>query len=100
MELYENERNISMLEVSSVHPLAFDATWTLAEALDQMEHLRKNESLDSQVIANITGCGDLEGDLVPLNEFNYLNAFMGCVLKYTLQQTNFLGVSVSDYECW
>ena len=98
MELYENERNISMFEASSVHSIAFDATWALAEALHHMEHLRKNKSLNFEAIANFTGCGDSQGELVPLNEFNYSNAFMGCVLKYSLHQTDFLGVSVSDLE--
>ena len=78
-----------------MHLIAFDATWALAEALDQMEHLR-NKSLDSKTIANFTGCGDLQGELVRLNEFNYSNAFMGCVLKYSLHQTHYLGVSVSE----
>ena len=40
-------------------------------------------------------CRHMDGDLVPLDEFNYTNAFMGCVMSNNYYKTNFTGVSVS-----
>ena len=47
-------------------------------------------------LAQYTDCEGMDGGLVPLNEFNYSNAFMGCVIRYNLQQTDFVGMSVSS----
>jgi gamma-aminobutyric acid type B receptor len=44
-------------------------------------------------LAQYTNCEGMDGGLVPLNEFNYSNTFMGCVIRYNLQQTNFVGMS-------
>ena len=85
------ELNTLMLESTSVHPIAFDAVWALAAALNATEEMRGSDEMVNQ-----TNCKELVGELVPLNEFNYSNEFMGCVLKYNLQQTDFLGVSVSE----
>ena len=41
-----------------------------------------------------TGCEAMNGSLVPLEEFTYDNALMGCLIKWNLQKTNFFGVSV------
>ena len=49
-------------------------------------------------LAHYTNCEGMDGGLVPLDEFNYSNAFMGCVIRYNLQQTNFVGVSVSQFQ--
>ena len=72
-----------------MYAIAFDAVWALAEALNKTEEMR----LDNEMISN---CTDFDGDLVPLNHFNYSNELMGCVLKHNLHQTNFLGVSVRN----
>ena len=37
---------------------------------------------------------ELEGDIVPLHEFNYTNGLMGCVMRWSLEQTDFIGTSV------
>ena len=42
------------------------------------------------VIEKITNCTDY-GELVPLNEFNYSNAFMGYVIRYNFHRVNFSG---------
>ena len=47
-------------------------------------------------LAQYTDCEGMDGGLVPLNEFNYSNAFMGCVIRYNLQQTDFVGMSVNS----
>ena len=87
--LYETELNTSSYEATTVSAIAFDAVWALAEALNKTEEMRKyNQS--------ISNCTDSEGDLVPLDQFNYSNGLMGCVLKHNLHQTDFLGVSVCN----
>lgn len=40
-------------------------------------------------------CNDLDGGLVPLNEFIYSNGFMGCVMKEVYDKIDFVGVTVS-----
>ena len=47
-------------------------------------------------LAQYTNCEGMDGGLVPLNEFNYSNTFMGCVIRYNLHQTDFVGMSVSS----
>ena len=37
----------------------------------------------------------MEGDLVPLEEFDYHNKKMGCLLKESMDEVFFHGVSVS-----
>ena len=36
----------------------------------------------------------MEGDLVPLEMFDYRNKKLGCLLKESMDETNFLGISV------
>ena len=52
------------------------------------ERVRLNDS---------TGCDDdnLSGELVPLEEFEYVNDRMGCVLRESFQQVRFHGITVS-----
>ena len=53
----------------------------------RMSNVSKEES-------HFTNCSHLDGELVPLNDFNYSNAFMGCVMKENFHKVNFTGVSV------
>ena len=79
---------------------AFDAVWSLALVLkytDDMMRL-KNQSKGDPIHVNCSS--NLTGDLVPLNEFNYSNAFMGCVMKYNFYNINFTGMSVSTCLVW
>ena len=75
----------------------FDAVWSLALVLKYTDDMRrlKNQSKGDPVHVNCSS--NLTGDLVPLNEFNYSNAFMGCVMKYNFYNINFTGMSVSIY---
>ena len=41
-----------------------------------------------------TGCENLTGNLVPLENFTYDNAMMGCLITWNLRTANFSGVSV------
>ena len=82
---------------SGFHALAFDAVWTLALVLNYTEEMRwQNQSKEQVMHENCSS--DLTGDLVPLNEFNYSNAYMGCVMKHNFYKVNFTGVSVSIYS--
>ena len=49
-------------------------------------------------LVQYTNCEGMDGGLVPLDEFNYSNSFMGCVIRYHLLQTDFIGVSVSKSQ--
>ena len=49
-------------------------------------------------ILNTTGClGEEAGvywEILPLENFTHMNRLMGCVIRWNLQRTNFVGVSV------
>ncbi len=65
----------------------FDATWAMALGLhNASERVRVNDS---------SGCDHLPGELAPLEDFDYLNDRMGCVLRISFQQVNFRGITVS-----
>lgn len=70
--------------------MAYDAVWTLALALNQTQEMFLSNYNVSEI-----GCDGLDGGLVPLEKFNYSNGVMGCVMRWSLQQTNFSGISVS-----
>ena len=79
---------------STVRAHAFDAVWTLALVLNYTEEMRwQNQMKEHAIHENCRS--NLTGDLVPLNEFNYTNAYMGCVMKHNFYKVNFTGVSVS-----
>ena len=80
--------------VTAVYAQAFDAIWTIAQVLNYTEKMTINHIKRNFVHEN---CRDLAGELVPLNAFNYSNAFMGCVIKYNFYKVNFTGVTVSSY---
>lgn len=67
---------------------AYESVWALAFALNHTSMLADHGD------ASITGCMD-EGSLVPLHMFNYSNALLGCIIKWSLEQTDFIGVTVS-----
>ena len=66
----------------------YDAIWALALALN-----RTMTMVDESDISG-TGCEMMNGSLVPLYEFDYSNALMGCLVQWNLQRTNFSGVVV------
>ena len=94
--------------MSTLHAPAFDAVWTLALVLNYTEEMRCRNQTKEQVMQNLTkqevipeNCSsNLTGDLVPLNEFNYSNAYMGCVMKHNFHKVNFTGVSVNHRLCY
>ena len=92
IEKYHRRLPQSGYRISTVFVIAFDAMWTVARALNRTEEMRLTNTSRSD--PTLEECRHLPGELVPLNEFNYSNAFMGCVMKSNYQNTNFTGVSV------
>ena len=73
-------------------PFAYDALWTLAFALDKASNIiASNRSLEE--VVSLTGC-NVTGSLVPLEKFSYDNELLGCVVRWCIEQTNFMGVTV------
>ena len=66
----------------------YDALWALAMALNNTITMVNNSDIDE------TGCEAMNGSIVPLEDFTYDNALMGCLIQWNLQRTNFFGVSV------
>jgi len=65
----------------------FDAVWAMALGLhNASQRVRVNDS---------SGCDYLPGELVPLEDFDYLNDRMGCVLRDSFQHVSFRGITVS-----
>ena len=67
-----------------------DDVWGLALALNATMTMVNENNITG------TGCENLTGNLVPLEELTYNNTKMGCLLIWNLRQTlsNFSGVSV------
>ena len=77
--------NLTELGLSGI---AFDGVWAMAIGLD----------IASKKIStgNDSGCENVPGDLVPLEQFNYTNMKLGCILKQSFSEINFLGITVSS----
>ena len=73
--------------------VAYDALWTFALALNKTNEMVG--SLTREDILNKTQCRGSDGLLVPLENFTYSNQLMGCIIRWNLERTDFVGVSVS-----
>ena len=67
----------------------YDMLWVLAKALNSTMAMVKSGNI------NHTGCEYFPGSLVTIENFNYTNVRMACLITWNLKNTNFLGVSVS-----
>ncbi len=82
--------------------VAFDALWTFAVALNRTSEMVA--SMTREEILNMTQCEGyneetgVEWASVPLENFTYSNQFMGCVIRWNLERTDFVGISVSFYQ--
>ena len=94
LDQYIEELTLTNYSFSQVAPTAYDALWSLAFALNKTDEMLDWER---DRIVNLTGCVDdgkeLEG--FDLGNFTYDHYFVGCVIRWNLQQVNFIGVSVS-----
>ena len=64
----------------------FDATWSMALGLQL--------TLESVAQKNSSGCDHLPGELVPLEQFDYQNERMGCVMRRSYSSVSFRGITV------
>ena len=86
-----NETAYSNLTKLGAAGAAFDAVWAIATGLhNASERVKINDT---------NGCDHLPGELVPLEEFNYRNQRMGCVLQRSIAEVNIAGVTVSKVVC-
>ena len=67
--------------------IVFDGIWAIAIGLD----------IASKKISagNDSRCENVPGDLVPLEQFNYTNMKLGCILRQSFSEVDFLGLTVS-----
>ena len=93
-EKYRNSSCITDDDGFKLNAVTFDAMWTVAVVLNYTEEMRPQNNM-SKTAAGFEACAHLEGELVLLNEFNYSNAFMGCVMKNNYYKVNFSGASIS-----
>ena len=69
----------------------YDVLWVLALALNSTDAMIKGEN----TTAMVTECENATGSLVPLEEFDYSNELMGCLIRWNIQQTHtFYGLTV------
>ena len=84
-----------------VAPIAYDAVWSLALALNKTNSML---AWPKERVVGKTNCQDDGIDLngFRLDNFTYNHSLVGCVVRWNLAQTNFVGVSVSNttvYYC-
>ena len=66
--------------------VAYDTIWSIALGLDRaVDRINDN---------NDTGCENVTGELVPLEEFDYSNEKMGCLFYQCFREIEFLGITV------
>ena len=65
---------------------AYDSMWSIALGLD-----RASKKIAS---GNDSGCSHLPGDLVPLEKFDYFNEKVGCIMKQSMDEIAFNGITV------
>ena len=84
MEYYQEENFTEFILSGS----SYDAVWALALGLHiASEKVSKNDS---------SGCSHHSGNLVQLEEFDYKNDLMGCILQKSFHEVKFTGITVSQ----
>ena len=68
----------------------YDGLWALAFALNRTMTMVNSGNIDG------TMCHNASGSMVPLHQFTYSNELMGCLIQWSLQATNFSGLTVSN----
>ena len=86
-EKYDNRTDSKLDRVYA--GVMYDVIWVLALVLN------KTMAMISSGDISGTNCENVSGSLVPLEQFNYSNEKVGCLIQWNLQQTNFNGVTVS-----
>ena len=84
----EKAKNGSYDIINQAYKL-YDVVWVLALALN------KTDAMIKENITMITECKNATGSLVSLEEFDYSNEWIGCLIRWHIQQTDFYGLTVS-----
>ena len=84
----ESATNRSYNIINQAYKL-YDVLWVLALALNDTDAMIKSGNISG------TGCEALPGSLVPLEEFDYSNKMIACLIQWNIQKTDLLGVTVS-----
>ena len=87
----ERAKNGSYDIINQAYKL-YDVVWVLALALSSTDAMIKEN------VTMITECENATGSLVSLEEFDYSNERIGCLIRWHIQQTDFYGLTVS-YDC-
>ena len=88
-EYEERAKRGSYMIINQAYRL-YDVLWVLALALnDTIAMIDRGDDI------NGTGCDRVSGSLVPLEEFDYSNKKLGCLIQWNIQQTDFYGLTVS-----
>ena len=91
-----NETNYTSSYLATV---AYDALWSLAFALDRTNKMITEDSRNEILVrTRCLGSNSKTGipfDLVPLENFTHSNELMGCIVRWSLERTEFMGLSVS-----
>ena len=82
---YENRCTQEIYYATEDGGRAYDTTWILALALNSTMAMVTNGNI------NGTGCENMSGSLLPLDQFNYTNQKMGCLIQWNIQRTNSVG---------
>jgi aspartate aminotransferase-like enzyme len=91
-ERYEERATNGSYDIINQAYKLYDVLWILALALNSTDAMIKKE--ESNV--TMTECENATGTLVPLEDFDYSNELMGCVIRWNIQQTHrFYGLTVS-----
>ena len=95
--LYREETTDDGETYTFLAALAYDAVWALAQALNNVQEMIETGDLSESGSGIEHGCEKDQGQLVPLHEFSYRNSLMGCLIRRSIQDVTFMGVSVSIY---
>ena len=70
----------------------YDVLWVLALALNSTVNMMNNREI------NGTGCEDYPGSVdIRLEEFDYSNKMIGCLIQWNIQRTDIYGLTVCCY---
>lgn len=85
----ERARNGSYDIINQAYKL-YDVVWVLALALNS------TNAMIEENVTMIPECENATGSMVPLEEFDYSNELIGCLIRWNIQQTDFYGLTVSN----
>ena len=89
MDEYEKRAKERHYQTIDVAYSLYDSLWVLALALNGTVAMTRNGDV------SVSGCQDHTGPLVPLEQFNYTNEMIGCLIRWHIGKTNFSGLTVS-----